>query len=78
VPIYRAVLKAEARLSLGAPRDFTIINVAGAAIAFLWRLWPLLPLAVVLQLGAAWATRLDPHWLAKGWRVWRYKAYYKS
>jgi len=47
------------------------------AIGFLKRLWPLLPLAVVLQLIAVWGTAQEQHWFQKIWRASRYATYYK-
>ena len=76
VPVYRAVLKP--KLSLGAHRDWTFIMLGVAALAFLYKLWPVLPLVVVLQAVAVWGTRQDEKWFEKVLRVVKYKRYYKA
>ena len=76
VPVYRAALKP--KLSLGAHRDFTFLMFGIAALAFLWKLWPLLPLTAILQGVAIWGTRQDERWFSKVPRVIKYKRYYKA
>jgi hypothetical protein len=43
----------------------------------LWKLWPVLPLAVILHAVAIWGTRQDEKWFEKVWRVITTKRYYK-
>ena len=76
VPIYAGPLKP--KLCLGAPRDFTYAMLGLGALAVLWKMWPLLPLVVILQVGAIWGTRQDTQWFAKILRVAKYKRYYKA
>lgn len=75
VPIYRAALKP--RLALGAPRDWTFGVSAVAALALLYKLWPVLPMVALLHGVAIWGTRQDEHWFEKIVRVVRTKRYYK-
>lgn len=76
VPVFKGPLRP--RLSLGAHRDFTFAMAAIGALGFVWKLWALLPLVLILQLGAIWGTRQDEKWFAKVWRVVWYKRYYKA
>jgi type IV secretory pathway TrbD component len=76
VPVYHAALKP--RLALGAHQDVTAGLFGLATLAFIWRLWPVLPLAAILQGIAVWGTRQDERWFQKVERVIRYKLYYKA
>lgn len=76
VPVYHGTLKP--KLILGAPRDWTFLASAVAALSVFWKLWPLLPLVVVLHGVAIWGTRQDEKWFEKAWRVIRTKRYYKA
>jgi type IV secretory pathway TrbD component len=75
VPVYKGPLRE--RLSLGAPRDFTILMFGLFGVGFFWRLWAVLPLTGFLQLFAVGGTRLDPKWFPKISRAAFYKRYYK-
>jgi type IV secretory pathway TrbD component len=75
VPLFQGPLKP--RLSLGAPRDWTFAMAALGALGLLYKLWALVPLVVLLQVGAIWGTRQDDKWFQKIPRVMRYKRYYK-
>ena len=76
VPVFKGLLRP--RLSLGAHRDFTFAMIALGALGFVWKLWALIPLVLILQLGAIYATRQDEKWFPKVLRVVRYKRYYKA
>jgi type IV secretory pathway TrbD component len=76
VPVYRAALRP--KLMLGAPTDFTALMLGAAGFGFLWRLWPLLPLVVILHSFAIWGTRQDAKWFEKALQVLKYKRYYKA
>jgi type IV secretory pathway TrbD component len=75
VPVYKAPLRP--KLMWGAPRDFTFGMIGLFCLGFLWKLWILLPLAVVLQLGATFCTSMDERWFQKAPRAVLYKRYYK-
>ncbi len=75
VPVFRAALKAQ--LMLGAPRLFTILVCISAAIALMWRLWPLIPFLAIVQCFAAWGTRKDDAWFPIVLRALGYKNYYE-
>jgi len=74
-PVCTATLRPQ--LLLGAPQFWSFAMMVLFAIGFLKRLWPLLPLAVVLQLIAVWGTAQEQHWFQKIWRASRYATYYK-
>ena len=76
VPVFHGPLRP--RLSLGAPRDFTFAMFALGTLGVVWKLWALVPLVLILQLGAIWGTRQDEKWFAKVCRVVWYKRYYKA
>lgn len=76
VPVHHAALKP--RLMLGAHADVTTVLAGGAVLAFIWQVWPVLPLALILQAMAVWCTRWDDKWFQKVSRVVRYKMYYKA
>ena len=76
VPLYRGPLKP--KLLLGAHRDFTLLMCAIGALAFLWKLWPLLPFTAIMQGVAVWGTRQDARWFSKISRVIKYARYYKA
>jgi len=65
------------QLLLGAPQMWTFAMIVLFVIGVLKRLWPLLPLALILQGVAIWGTAQEQHWFEKAWRSIQYAKYYK-
>ena len=60
LPVYQGLMQPQ--LIAGAPRPFVIPLVTVTAVGLVWRLWFVLPLALLLHGFAVWGTRQDPHW----------------
>lgn len=76
VPVLHAVQRP--KLLCGAPRLWTIWVFIGAAIAFIWHAWPVIPLALILHAFAVWGTRQDAQWFSIIIRCFHYKNYYRG
>ena len=76
IPVFRAVL--HPKLLLGVPQEYVLVTGGLFVLAFFAKIWVLFPVAGLLHLGGVWATKRDPQWAVKVWRVaWEYARYYK-
>lgn len=75
VPVYKGPLRP--KLTAGAPSDWSLGMFGLFGLGCFYKLWAVLPLAILLQCFAVWGTRQDEKWFQKLRRVVRYKRYYK-
>lgn len=75
VPVYKGPLRP--KLTAGAPTDFSLAMFGVFALGCFYKLWAVLPLAIILQVVAIWGTRQDDRWFQKVGRAVFYKRYYK-